>query len=596
MPTHKIKITDVSFDPDNLSLEIGELHFGHEADPPINVRKEGREEDVIPLASSIAAIGLEQPLKVRSIGGKWYVRDGNRRLAALRYLVEHADLDPSTVVGCTISSPGVNDTEGGLAANTQRVDLDDLDKYEAFAELHVGGMTKAAIGRRFGMSSKAVARVLALGQLSPKIRAAWRAGKITEETARAFTLGRDHSDQDRVFNKLSKSKELWKWQVVSEFGGNDHAAREALGFVGHAAYRAAGGSLTADLFSDVVIIHDPDIAKRLLQELLEEKRRELLAAGWAWVDVAPKNHNWLTWDRLDHADREGAQDLAAQHKEVSERMEGAFEDHDEWNDARSRLIELETELAKLPWPEEARSRAGCIVTTGYDGELSIAEGLIRPGDEPERPTADEPKSTVPTISSALQADLCRIMTAATATAIDARTATAAIVTAILTDSSTYESPVRLVPDGLARTTVRVVEAGDTTMRFDRLFERLLSDDKALADSIVLAAGQALNMLIHNGPPLAERNTKALVDAIDEKRMWSSLLEAFDRENYFKRAPKSFAELALREINGPDVILPKKKADLVKSAIAETTRVGWLPPELRTKGYDRYFSESREAQQ
>jgi hypothetical protein len=65
-------------------IPLDQLKFGHEADPPINARKAGRDDDVAELAASIDNHGLGQALNVRDIKGQIYVADGNRRLAAIK--------------------------------------------------------------------------------------------------------------------------------------------------------------------------------------------------------------------------------------------------------------------------------------------------------------------------------------------------------------------------------------------------------------------------------------------------------------------------------------------------------------------------------
>ena len=55
-------------------------------------------------------------------------------------------------------------------------------------------------------------------------------------------------------------------------------------FVGLDAYEAAGGSLTRDLFSDTVALHDADLLQDLFTERLNAEAGTL-AAGWKWAEV-----------------------------------------------------------------------------------------------------------------------------------------------------------------------------------------------------------------------------------------------------------------------------------------------------------------------
>jgi hypothetical protein len=102
------------------------------------------------------------------------------------------------------SKPALS-AEASLAENVQRVAMNAMDEMEAFARLVDDGMSVEAIAERFGASVRHVEQRLALGRLSPKIRAAYRKGDLTLDVARAFCLTDDHGAQERLFKQVPEA-------------------------------------------------------------------------------------------------------------------------------------------------------------------------------------------------------------------------------------------------------------------------------------------------------------------------------------------------------------------------------------------------------
>jgi ParB family chromosome partitioning protein len=169
-----------------------------------NVRRTDKRADIEALAASIAAHGLLQNLSVvRAEDGRYAVVAGSRRLAALRLLIKQGKLARDFAAPCTIIEPALS-AEASLAENVQRVAMNAMDEMEAFARLVDDGMSVEAIAERFGASVRHVEQRLALGRLSPKIRAAYRKGDLTLDVARAFCLTDDHGAQERLFKQVPK--------------------------------------------------------------------------------------------------------------------------------------------------------------------------------------------------------------------------------------------------------------------------------------------------------------------------------------------------------------------------------------------------------
>lgn len=139
-----------------------------------NVRRTDKRADIEALAASIAAHGLLQNLSVVRIeDGRYAVVAGARRLAALRFLIKQGRLARDFAAACTIVEPALS-AEASLAENVQRVAMNAMDEMEAFSRLADEGMSVEVIAERFGAQVRHVEQRLALGRLSPKIRAAYR--------------------------------------------------------------------------------------------------------------------------------------------------------------------------------------------------------------------------------------------------------------------------------------------------------------------------------------------------------------------------------------------------------------------------------------
>lgn len=372
-------------------IALKNLRFGEEHDPPLNVRKAGRDVGIDELAASIDAHGLGQALNVIEEGGLGYVEDGNRRLRALRLLETRGNLVPTSLVKCEVGEKeGLKPGELGLALNTQRVPMHEADRYEAFRQLQEQGQNASDIAKRFGLDLKRVERILALGTVSPLILEAWRKGEgawgrnDAYNLVAAFTLAPSVKDQETVFRRLTKSHDLWPRAVHAAFGAGDHEVAMNLSFVGNAAYEKAGGKVTVDLFGDNHAVSDTGLLKKLAAEKLKAKVDELVAAGWSWAsvddDLPPaERHSWhWNWRKV-----EGGKKASA----------------------------------------ESKAKSGCVIELKSDGTLDITYGLQKPAtakpakSAPTKPGQPEAKKGPAVLSHSLEQDLDAMCARATKQAL-----------------------------------------------------------------------------------------------------------------------------------------------------------------------------------
>jgi len=527
------------------TVPLSSLHFGHEASPPINARKVGRDAEIASLKASISAHGLGQALNVMKVSDDYFVSDGNRRLMALFGLRDEGKLEPDAPIAVNVGDGDAG--ELSLALNIERVPMHEADQYEKFLELHQSGQTSGQIAARFGIEEKRVVRFLALGRLSPLILDAWREGSLGNnptDAVRAFTLAATIADQETVFKQLKKSGQLWGARIRQALGGGNGEASQHLKFVGVEAYKAAGGTIIEDLFGEEHVVADPALAKRLAGEKLAAKIKDMKAEGWAWVewdDDLPYSWNF-SWQKVKGGKKASAADKA---------------------------------------------KSGVVLKFKPDATLEITYGVQKPvaAKAAARTAAKESGEPAPaaTISNAMAQRLSVTISRAARTAIAANTHTALAAVLAGLGTSGYGLPIAVKAEGNVR-------VGREHEPFDELLGRYLEmDTEALLKALAAEAGNMVHFHTNyaDKPILKSPPHSKLVEALDHEPLQAALREEFDAEDYFKTVPRSLAEAAIAEAVNADEARKAgklKKGELVKFCVENVPKTGWLPPELRTSTY------------
>ena len=169
--------------------------------------------------------------------------------------------------------------------NTVRAAMHPADEFAAMAALIDAGEPIETVATRFGVSERHVKQRLKLGKVAPELLDEFRAGKLSLEVMTAFTLGADHAAQLAVWQQVKGQSYIQPYTVRRLLTEGAVPLDSHLGaFVGAAAYEAAGGMVTRDLFSgdEDGFMDDAALVRRLALEKLEEKAEEL-RPHWAWV-------------------------------------------------------------------------------------------------------------------------------------------------------------------------------------------------------------------------------------------------------------------------------------------------------------------------
>jgi len=589
-----------------------------------NVRRTDKRADIEALAASIAAHGLLQNLSVvRADDGRYAVVAGSRRLAALRLLIKQGRLARDFAAPCTIVEPALS-AEASLAENVQRVAMNAMDEMEAFARLVDDGMSVDAIAERFGASVRHVEQRLALGRLSPKIRAAYRKGDLTLDVARAFCLTDDHGAQERLFKQVPKPISHAP-NIRNALSGSRAPATDRLArFVGLEAYEAAGGRIVRDLFEDeVAFLEDGELLQRLAAERIEEMRETLATEGWAWVE-AQLHHGQIEGCASERVrprtrpltgDESAAiAELEAEIEALDNELEADSENEALWtarDTAEARLDALRE--AHQSWDKAEMAHAGAIVTIDRNGEPIITRGLIKRGDlkavrklravEPDAlgdvsDTSVEAAPRSPTLPKSLVEGLTAARTRALRAELSGRpqVALALMVLALIRRSAARAdvpglaiaiSPVGFDDDDRfehARTEASTSYAeADLARLADEPIDKLL-------ELLALFIAEALDLTHDGAPPSADRTQAtsddlAAVLDLDMSRHWEASTE------FWEKAPKAFTLEALstapamakrtERARRPKIaaFAKMKRTDLARVAVRQLK--DWLPDVLIT---------------
>ncbi|MFT3727880.1 MAG: ParB/RepB/Spo0J family partition protein [Terricaulis sp.] len=356
-----------------------------------NVRRTDRKADLDSLAASIKTHGLLQNLSVHSRDEAHYeVVAGARRHAALKALAKAGDIAKDFAVPCNI----VDAKDGGetsLVENVQRVAMNAMDEADAFAALVAQDIMADQIAQRFGVTTRHVEQRLALSALSPRIKSAYRREEINLDAARAFCIESDHRKQDEVFKALSKpvtsASQVRSMLTESSMNASDRVAL----LVGLAAYTAAGGVLTRDLFDeDTVLIADSALMTRLANEKLDAVRDELLSAGWGFVETSLGHTNIGSARRIQtryrtptRAEKKQLAAIDARIDAIDEQFEGDAEAPETLNQERDELESQRDALSAqlVVWDAEEKTLAGVLIGVDYHGRPTLTYGAVRKENE-----------------------------------------------------------------------------------------------------------------------------------------------------------------------------------------------------------------------
>ncbi|MER8657733.1 hypothetical protein [Mesorhizobium sp. M0847] len=209
------------------------------------------------------------------------------------------------------------------------------------------GRTVPDIAVTFGITDLKVKRILALGDLFPKIREAYRREEIDTETVRHLTMASKAQQKDWLAlcadpdQYAPRGYQLKQWL----FGGQSISTKVAL-----FAIEEYPGLITSDLFGEDSYFADADLFWQKQNEAIATKRDTYLNEGWSEVVLLEPGQYFHAWDHEKTPKKKGGKIVIT----VSHR--GEVECHEGWlsrKEARRAREggEQEETAAKLPRPK-----------------------------------------------------------------------------------------------------------------------------------------------------------------------------------------------------------------------------------------------------
>ncbi|AYO78959.1 ParB/RepB/Spo0J family partition protein [Sphingobium yanoikuyae] len=280
-----------------------------------NMRYGKKAPDVSDILPTVRARGIIQSLVVRPAAqpGHYEILAGARRYHAALIVSAEAssgaegvgeETGDTMLLPCAILDAGDDAAavEASLIENLARLDPDEVNQWVNFVRLVKEGRGIADIAATFGLPELTVRRVLALGNLMPRIRNLYGAQEIDRVTVRHLTLAsksqqRDwlalHDDPDA---RAPTGHQLKAWLL----GGQSIATRHALFDL--ASFEDA---IVSDLFGEDSYFASPELFWTAQQKEVDARKAAYLDAGWREVVIVPTTQYFHAWEHEKVAKRKG---------------------------------------------------------------------------------------------------------------------------------------------------------------------------------------------------------------------------------------------------------------------------------------------------
>ncbi|WP_157220448.1 ParB/RepB/Spo0J family partition protein [Flavisphingomonas formosensis] len=268
-----------------------------------NMRYGKKAPDVTDILPTVRKRGVIQTLLVRPNceEGHFEIVAGSRRFHAAQIVAQEtgeAEPLPCRILADTDDAA----IEASMIENLARLDADEVTQWETFTRLVKEGRDVADIAATFGLPDLTIQRVLALGNLLPRVRSLYAAEKIDRATVRHLTLGSKSQQKawlalfDDPNAYVPTGHQLKAWL----FGGQSIPAKFALFDLD-----SFKGATVADLFGDDRYFADADAFWAAQNAAIEARRAAYLGDGWSDVVIVPPSEHFQTWEHEKAPKRKG---------------------------------------------------------------------------------------------------------------------------------------------------------------------------------------------------------------------------------------------------------------------------------------------------
>ncbi|MBK6299233.1 MAG: ParB N-terminal domain-containing protein [Sphingomonadales bacterium] len=269
-----------------------------------NMRYGRKAPEIGDILSSVRTRGVIVPVIARGCveDGPLEIEAGRRRyFAALAVANEGKE---GVMLPCVIADAGddADALELSMIENLLRQDPDQVTQWESFVRLVKKGRSVEDIAATFALGEVQVKRILALGNLLPRIREAFRAEDIDATTAKHLTLASKAQQKawldlfDDPQAHVPRGSQLKAWL----FGGASISVSVALFDL--SAYE---GQIVSDLFGEDRYFADAECFWVAQQAEIEARKNCYLAEGWREVMIVSEQEHFATWEHEHVAKKKG---------------------------------------------------------------------------------------------------------------------------------------------------------------------------------------------------------------------------------------------------------------------------------------------------
>lgn len=164
---------------------------------PYQPRKHFDADEIQSLSRSVKSHGILQPLVVRTVGDRFQLIAGERRLRAAR---------EAGLKSVPIRVVDFNDQEAfeaALAENIQRTDLNPIEKALGFKDyIERFGLNHEQLAQRLGVSRSTITNLIHLLDLAPEVQDGIRLNQITEGHAKLLKGIKNKERQVALFKQI----------------------------------------------------------------------------------------------------------------------------------------------------------------------------------------------------------------------------------------------------------------------------------------------------------------------------------------------------------------------------------------------------------
>ncbi len=367
----------------------------------VNMRDGKRAPDIADILPSIRARGVLVPLLVRPCSGTsdtFEIVAGRRRYHAATIVAQERGETPE--LPCAIMVPGDDAAalEASILENFARENPHETELWASFTKLVRQGRTPVELAATFGFSERQITQILALGNLMPRIRDLYRAGKIDVASVRFLTLATKAQQRGWLAlladpeQRAPMGNQLRNWLFGGQSISTTHALFDLVAYPGR---------IVTDLFGKDGYFADSGQFWEAQRAAVEERRQAYLADGWTEVVVLDPGSYFNSYEYQRTPKRKGGRVYIA----LSARGEVVF--HEGYltdKEARKRARGEEGETVARPARSEvtaalgnyidlhrhAAARAALIDRPGVALRLILAHALsgshlFRVSPDPEHP-------------------------------------------------------------------------------------------------------------------------------------------------------------------------------------------------------------------